>query len=88
MEIFGEAHYQRAYQRGLAWADEVFQDWLRAGTPVPHELPRSKHDAARVLGQAQLVDSERQSRATAVLYATARVRWRRLVSLEFNRRAS
>ena len=87
--MFGEAHYQRAYQRGLAWADEVFRSWLLSGRPVPRELPLSKHDAALQLAQAPLVvDLERQSRAASVLYATARVRWRRLVSLEFNRRAS
>jgi len=86
--MFGEAHYQRAYQRGLAWADEVFRSWLKEGKPVPRELPLSKHDAALQLAQASLVDLERQSRAASVLYATARVRWRRLVSLEFNRRAS
>jgi hypothetical protein len=88
MEMFGEAHYQQAYQRGLVWADEVFRIWREEGRPVPRELPRSKHDAALVLAQGQLVDVERQARATAVLYATARVRWRRLVSLEFSRRAS
>src|SRR5687767_9414249 len=88
MEMFGEAHYQRAYQRGLAWADEVFRSWLQSGRPVPRELPLSKHEAAAMIEQIPLADLERQARATSVLYASARVRWRRLVSLEFNRRAS
>jgi hypothetical protein len=88
MEMFGEPHYQQAYQRGLAWAEEVFRSWVESGRPVPRELPRSKHDAVFVLARGQLVDVERQSRAAAVLYATARVRWRRLVSLDVTRRAS
>jgi hypothetical protein len=87
MEMFGEAHYQWAYQRGLAWADEVFGGWLKSGRPVPCELPFSKHDASTILEQRTL-DLERQARTASVLYATAKVRWRRLVSLEFNRRAS
>jgi len=84
--MFGEAYYQKAYQRGLAWADEVFRGWIQSGRPVPRELPLSKHDAAAVL-EPSLADLERHVRAASVLYATARVRWRRLVSLEFNRRA-
>jgi hypothetical protein len=88
MEMFGESHYQRAYQRGLTWADDVFQGWLRTGRPVPRELPLTKHDASAVLEEAALVDHEKQARVTSVLYATARVRWRRLVSREFTRRAS
>jgi hypothetical protein len=87
MKMFGEAHYQLAYQRGLAWAEEVFRGWLQSGRPVPRELPFSKHDAPVILEQP-LLDVERHSRAASVLYATARVRWRRLVSLEYNRRAS
>ena len=87
MEMFGEAHYQRAYQRGLAWADEAFRGWLMSGRPVPRELPFSKHDAPMVLEQP-LLDLEKRTRAASVLYATARVRWRRLVSLEYRRRAS
>ncbi|MET0593311.1 MAG: hypothetical protein ABW133_11465 [Polyangiaceae bacterium] len=86
MEMFGEAHYQQAYQRGLAWAEEVFQGWRATGRPVPPELPLTKHDAAAVL-EAPVTDLERQTRAASVLYATALVRWRRLVSLEFTRRA-
>ena len=86
MEMFGEAHYQRAYQRGLAWADEVFQGWRATGRPVPPELPLTKHDAVAVL-EAAPSDLERHTRVASVLYATARVRWRRLVSLEFARRA-
>ena len=85
--MFGESQYQKAYQRGLAWADDVFRGWLQTGRPVPHELPLTKHDAAAVL-DAACVDVERQARAASVLYATARVRWRRLVSQEFTRRAS
>jgi hypothetical protein len=85
--MFGETQYQRAYQRGLEWADEAFRGCVRSGGPVPHELPFSKHDAAKVLEQS-VEDLERAARAAAVLYAAARVRWRRLVSLEFTRRAS
>jgi hypothetical protein len=87
MMMFGEAHYQEAYQRGLAWAEEVFHGWLTSGQPVPRELPFSKHDAVTFLDQPQ-ADGERAARQASVLYATARVRWRRLVSSEFNRRAS
>jgi hypothetical protein len=86
MEIFGEAQYQRAYQRGLAWAEEIFRGWRATGQPVPRELPLTKHDAEAVLGPVWL-DLERSSRAASVLYATARVRWRRLVSLELEHSA-
>jgi hypothetical protein len=86
--MFGEPQYQRAYQRGLTWADDVFRGWLGTGRPVPRELPLTKHDAATVLESSAFVDIEKQARATSVLYATARVRWRRLVSQEFTRRAS
>jgi hypothetical protein len=86
MEMFGEAHDQSAYQRGLAWADEAFHRWLASDRPVPRELPFSKHEAATLVEQ-RLADLETNVRAASVFYATARVRWRRLVSLEFNRRA-
>lgn len=86
MEMFGEAQYQQAYQRGLAWAEEIFHGWRATGQPVPRELPLTKHDAVAVLEPAQ-PDLEQSTRAASVLYATARVRWRRLVSLEFERRA-
>jgi hypothetical protein len=86
--MFGEIYYQNAYERGLAWADEVFRSWLSSGRPVPRELPLSKHDAAAVLEKPLPSDLERQARVTSVLYATARVRWRRLVSRELTRRAS
>jgi hypothetical protein len=49
-------------------------------------LPLTKHDAVAVL-EAVPSDLERHTRVASVLYATARVRWRRLVSLEFTRRA-
>jgi hypothetical protein len=85
MQMFGETHYEMAYQRGLAWADEIFRGWVQSGRPVPRELPLSKHEAATVLEQP-FNDLESHARAASVLYATARVRWRRLVSLEFSRR--
>jgi hypothetical protein len=85
MQMFGEAQYQRAYQRGLAWAEEIFRGMRATGQPVPRELPLTKHDAEAVLEPAW--DLERSTRAASVLYATALVRWRRLVSLEFEHRA-
>jgi hypothetical protein len=85
MAMFGETHYQNAYQRGLAWADEVFRGWLQSGRLVPRELPLSKLEAAAALEQP-FKDLEKHARAASVLYAAARVRWRRLVSLQFNRR--
>jgi hypothetical protein len=87
MQMFGETHYQRAYQRGWAWAEDVFRGWLESGQPVPRELPFSKHDAPAILEQSAM-NLESHARAVSVFYATARVRWRRLVSQEYNRRAS
>jgi hypothetical protein len=87
MEMFIEAHYQRAYQRGKAWAEEAFRGLRATGRAVPPELPLSKHEAAALLEQP-FTDRERQPRAASVLYAAARVRWRRLVSVEINQRVS
>jgi len=84
--MFGEAFYETAYQRGLSWADEVFHGWVASGRPVPRELPLSKEQAATLVEQA-FMDTERQARVASVLYATACVRWRRLVSNERDRRA-
>jgi hypothetical protein len=87
MEMFVETHYQSAYQRGLAWADEVLRGWRATGRPVPPELPLSQKEAAALLEQP-FTDVARQARAASVLYAAARVRWRRLVSRDIDGRAS
>jgi len=87
MEMFVETHYQSAYQRGLAWADEVLRGWRATGRPIPPEWPLSKQEAAARLEQS-CTDREGQARAASVLYAAARVRWRRLVSRDIDGRPS
>jgi hypothetical protein len=85
--MFGETHYREAYERGQAWAKEVFDVWVMTGRPVPPELPLTKHEAQAAIDLAPSTDAERHARAESVLYAAARVRWRRLVARELGRRS-
>ncbi len=85
--MFAEAHYRRAYERGAVWAEETFERWLASSRPLPREFPFPKDHALAVLDGAIFADSELGARVVSVLYAGARVRWRRLASSEPGRKA-
>jgi hypothetical protein len=85
--MFAEAHYRRAYERGTAWAEETYERWLATRRTLPREFPFTKRHALAVLDGAVFVDSDLGARIVSVLYAGARVRWRRLACFEPGRKA-
>jgi hypothetical protein len=87
--MFGETRYREAFERGLAWADEIFDAWLDDGRALPEELPTRKYEIPVTRNEpADDADWQTRARAESVLYAAARVRWRRRFSHTVGRRAS
>lgn len=77
----------KAYERGVAWANETFDQWLDAGRPIPPDLPLTESDAASVFGAA-VADPVTRTRFVLIAFDAARLRWSRLVSLGMTRESS
>jgi hypothetical protein len=77
----------KAYERGVAWANETFDQWLETGRPVPPDLPMTESDAATVFG-AVSSDPVTRTRMVLIAFDAARLRWTRLVSLGMTRESS
>ena len=77
----------KAYERGVAWANETFDQWLEAGRPLPPDLPMTESDAAAVFG-APFADQLTRTRMVLIAFDAARLRWARLVSLGLTRETS
>ena len=74
----------KAYERGVAWANETFDQWLETGRAVPPDLPMTESDAAAVFG-ALSSDPVTRTRMVLIAFDAARLRWARLVSLGMTR---
>jgi hypothetical protein len=77
----------KAYERGVAWANETFDQWLDAGRAIPPDLPLTELDAATVFGAA-VSDPLARTRFVLIAFDAARLRWTRLVSLGMTRDSS
>ena len=77
----------KAYERGVAWANETFDQWLDAGRAIPPDLPLTESDAAAVFG-ASVADPVTRTRFVLIAFDAARLRWSRLVSLGMTRESS
>jgi hypothetical protein len=71
----------KAYERGVAWANETFDQWLDAGRTIPPDLPLTELDAATIFGAAIYPDAVTRTRMVLIAFDAARLRWTRLVSL-------
>jgi hypothetical protein len=78
----------KAYERGVAWANETFDEWLDAGRAIPPDLPLTESDAAEVFGGAVFADPLMRTRFVLIAFDAARLRWARLVSLGMTRDSS
>jgi hypothetical protein len=75
----------KAYERGVAWANETFDQWLEAGRAVPPDLPLTESDATTVLSAPVDSDPVTRTRMVLIAFDAARLRWARLVSLGMTR---
>jgi hypothetical protein len=71
----------KAYERGVAWANETFDQWLDAGRTISPDLPLTESDAASIFGPSFDSDPVTRTRMVLVAFDAARLRWTRLVSL-------
>jgi hypothetical protein len=71
----------KAYERGVAWANETFDQWLEAGRTVPPDLPLTESDAATIFGASLDPNPVTRTRLVLIAFDAARLRWTRLVSL-------
>jgi hypothetical protein len=78
----------KAYERGVTWANETFDQWLDAGRAIPPDLPLTESDAAEVFGAAVFADPVTRTRFILIAFDAARLRWSRLVSLGMTRDSS
>lgn len=78
----------KAYERGVAWANETFDQWLEAGRAIPPDLPMTEADAASVFGASIASDPLMRTRMVLIAFDAARLRWSRLVSLGMARESS
>ncbi|MET0591673.1 MAG: hypothetical protein ABW133_03165 [Polyangiaceae bacterium] len=78
----------KAYERGVAWANEAFDQWLDAGRAIPPDLPLTESDAASVFGASVVADPVTRTRFVLIAFDAARLRWSRLVSLGMSRDSS
>jgi hypothetical protein len=77
----------KAYERGVAWANETFDQWLETGRSVPPDLPMTESDAASVFG-AVSSDPVTRTRMVLIAFDAARLRGARLVSLGMTRESN
>jgi hypothetical protein len=75
----------KAYERGVAWANETFDQWLEAGRAIPPDLPLTESDAAAIFGASVSSDPVARTRMVLIAFDAARLRWTRLVSLGMTR---
>jgi hypothetical protein len=78
----------KAYERGVAWANETFDQWLDAGRSIPPDLPLTESDAAAIFGATVYPDAVMRTRMVLIAFDAARLRWTRLVSLGMTRESS
>jgi len=78
----------KAYERGVAWANETFDQWLDSGRSIPPDLPLTESDAAAVFGASDHPDPVTRTRMVLIAFDAARLRWTRLVSLGMTRDSS
>lgn len=78
----------KAYERGVAWANETFDEWLDAGRAIPPDLPLTEANAAEVFGASVFSDPVTRTRFVLIAFDAARLRWSRLVSLGMTRESS
>ena len=71
----------KAYERGVAWANETFDQWLESGRTIPSDLPLTQSDAAEVFGASFYSDPVTRTRMVLIAFDAARLRWSRLVEL-------
>ncbi len=71
----------KAYERGVAWANETFDQWLEAGRTIPPDLPLTESDAASIFGPTFDSAPLMRTRMVLIAFDAARLRWTRLVSL-------
>jgi hypothetical protein len=71
----------KAYERGVAWANETFDQWLEAGRTISPDLPLTELDAATIFGASIYPDAVTRTRMVLIAFDAARLRWTRLVSL-------
>ena len=71
----------KAYERGVAWANETFDAWLAAGRAIPPDLPFTESDAAAIVDTSAYPDPVSRTRMVLITFDAARLRWTRLVSL-------
>jgi hypothetical protein len=91
LEIEQEPRSERsmkAYERGVAWANETFDQWLDAGRVVPPDLPLTESDAATIFGASLSADPLTRTRMVLIAFDAARLRWTRLVELGQTRSAN
>jgi hypothetical protein len=75
----------KAYERGVAWANETFDQWLETGRAIPPDLPLTESDAATIFGATLSPDPVMRTRMVLIAFDAARLRWTRLVSLGMTR---
>jgi len=78
----------KAYERGVAWANETFDQWLESGRTVPPDLPLTESDASEVFGAAVYPDPVTRTRMVLIAFDAARLRWSRLVELGMTRESN
>ena len=78
----------KAYERGVAWANETFDQWLESGRPIPPDLPLTESDAIEVFGAAVYPDPVTRTRMVLIAFDAARLRWSRLVELGMTRESN
>ena len=78
----------KAYERGVAWANEAFDQWLATGRTIPPDLPLTESDASTIFGASVYPDAVTRTRMILIAFDAARLRWTRLVSLGMTRESS
>ena len=78
----------KAYERGVAWANETFDKWLESGRAVPPDLPLTESDAAEAFGASVYSDPVSRTRFVLIAFDAARLRWSRLVELGMTRESN
>jgi hypothetical protein len=71
----------KAYERGVAWANETFDHWLESGRAIPPDVPLTESDAADVFAGSAYPDPVTRTRMVLIAFDAARLRWSRLVEL-------
>src|SRR5436190_16486978 len=80
-QLFAEAHYQTAFDRGVTAADELFSRIAATDNRVPDEWPGSFMDATCLVSDLARADLPGQTRRllAVVAHGGSFVRWRCLM---------